>query len=186
MCIVHNENWVALIKNIIHADASEMLLAAVEALLADDGFSVTSTLSENAVTSAILFRSWGNANKMMFENVATEIVCDLEAIFKPANTYSVDLTFEEASALRYAAGYVCRALKKKFAADSELVECIDELVKDESDEGPDSTSEWTQLASRGGLVHISDSTYRVFHAMELVVRQRFQKGSVNPHPRNKK
>ena len=27
------------------------------------------------------FRSWGNANSIMFENVATEIVCELEAIF---------------------------------------------------------------------------------------------------------
>ena len=97
---------------------------------------------------------------------------------QPANQYSVDLTFEEASGLRYAAGYVCRALKKKFATDSEFVECINELVKDVSDECPDSTSKWTQLASRGGLVHINDSTYKVFHAMELVVWQRFQKGSV--------
>ena len=101
------------------------------------------------------------------------------ATVQPANQYSVDLTFEEESGLRYIAGYyVCRALKKKFAADFELVECIDELVKDESDEGPDSTSKWTQLASRDGLVHINDSTYWVFHAMELVVRQRFQKGSI--------
>ena len=81
---------------------------------------------------------------------------------------------------------MCRALKKTFATDSEFVECIDELVKDESEECPDSTSEWTQLASRGGLVHTNDSTYRVFRAMELymAVQQRFQKGSVNPHPRN--
>ena len=100
------------------------------------------------------------------------------ATVQPANQYSVDLTFEEASGLRYTAGYVCRTLKKKFATDFELVECIDELVKDESDEGPDSTSKWTQLASRGGLIHINDLTYRIFHAMELVVRQRFQKGSV--------
>ena len=52
-CIIPNENWVALIKN-IHTDASEMLLAAVEALLADDGLSVNSTLSEDTVTSATL------------------------------------------------------------------------------------------------------------------------------------
>ena len=50
---------------------------------------------------------------------------------QPANQCSIDLTFEEASGLRYAAGYVYRALKKKFATDSEFVECIDELVKDE-------------------------------------------------------
>ena len=78
--VIHNENWVALIKH-IHTDASEMLLAAVEALLADNGFSVNSSLSEDAVTSATLFRSWGNANSIMFESVATEIVCELEAIF---------------------------------------------------------------------------------------------------------
>ena len=75
---------------------------------------------------------------------------------------------------------MCRALKKKFATYSAFVECIDELVKDESEECPDSTSEWKQLASRGGLVHTYDSTYRVFRAMELytAVQQRFQKGSV--------
>ena len=64
MCIVRNEHWVALFKNIFHTDASEMLLAAVDSLS----------------TSATLFRSWDNANSIMFENVATEIVCDLEAI----------------------------------------------------------------------------------------------------------
>ena len=33
MCIVRNENWVALFKkHIIHTDASEMLLAAVDSL----------------------------------------------------------------------------------------------------------------------------------------------------------
>ena len=75
---------------------------------------------------------------------------------------------------------MCRALKKKFATYSAFVECIDELVKDESEECPDSTSEWKQLAGRGGLVHTDDSAYRVFRAMELytAVQQRFQKGSV--------
>ena len=57
-----------------------------------------------------------------------------DATVQPANQYNVDLTFEEASGLCYAAGYVCRALKNKFATDSEFVECIDELVKDGSDE----------------------------------------------------
>ena len=32
MCIVRNENWVALFKNIFHTDASEMLLATVDSL----------------------------------------------------------------------------------------------------------------------------------------------------------
>ena len=45
--------YIALIKN-IHTDDSEMLLAAVEALLVDDGLSVNSTLSEDAVTSPTL------------------------------------------------------------------------------------------------------------------------------------
>ena len=53
--ILYNENWVTLIKIIIRTDVSKMLLAAMEALLAGDGFSVNCTLSENSVTSAPCF-----------------------------------------------------------------------------------------------------------------------------------
>ena len=69
-------------------------------------------------------------------------------------------------------------LRKKFKTNAAVIECIDELVDHESEGGSDSTSQWTQLASRGGLVHVKDSTYRVFHAMELVVRQYFQRRHV--------
>ena len=40
---------------------------------------------------------------------------------------------------------MCRVLKKTFAAESEVVECNDELIKGGSDECFDSTSEWTRL-----------------------------------------
>ena len=72
--------------------------------------------------------------KYLIDNIFRQLIkikFPTNATVRPANQYSDDLTFEEASGLRYTAGYVCRALKKKFAADFELVECIDELVKDE-------------------------------------------------------
>ena len=45
---------------------------------------------------------------------------------------------------------------------------------------------WIKLASRGGLLHVKDSTYRVFHAMELVVRQFFRREGVEMLPSNPK
>ena len=43
---------------------------------------------------------------------------------------------------------VCRALKKKCATDSEFVECINELVKDENDECPDSIYKQVDTTSK--------------------------------------
>ena len=99
-----------------------------------------------------------------------------------------NLTLEEASGLRYAAGYVCRAMRKRFGSKNpDLLECIDELIDSangEGEDGLDSTSDWIKLASRGGLLHVKDSTYRVFHAMELVVRQFFRREGVEMLPSN--
>jgi len=92
--------------------------------------------------------------------------------------FNLDLTYEEESGLRYAAGYVCRAMRKKLGAkDPDMLECIDELI--DEGESSDATNDWTKLTSRGGLLHVKDSTYLVFHAMELVVRQFFRKNRIN-------
>ena len=92
-----------------------------------------------------------------------------------------DLTYEETCALRYAAGYVCRAMRKEFQSNPEVLAAIDELIDDsngEGDEGSDCSNDWTKLACRGGLLFVKDTTYRVFHAMELVVRKQFCKEQV--------
>ena len=139
------------------------------------------------VRSSLLFRQkWiividnipgGTPSPIFFQYVTDKIFRQLVKIRSPVETLRSthhnrdELTFEEESGLRYAAGYVCRTLKKKFITNTTMIECIDELVDHDSEDRSDSTSEWTQLASRGGLVQVKDSTYRVFHAMELVVRQ---------------
>ena len=97
-------------------------------------------------------------------------------------TNTTDLTDEETSALRYAAGYVCRAMKKEYKSNPEVLLAIDELVDDnngEGDEGSDYSNEWTKLTSRGGLIFIKDATCIAFHAMEVVVRQYFCKEKVD-------
>lgn len=96
------------------------------------------------------------------------------------HTNSEDLTYEEISALRYAAGYVCRAMRKEFNYNPEVLAAIDELidVSDGEEEGFDGSSNWVKLANRGGLVFVKDTTYMVFYAMELVVRKHFCKERV--------
>ena len=69
----------------------------------------------------------------------------------------LDLSCEEENALRYAAGYVCRAMKKKLGTnDSNMMECINDLTGD-GEESLDPSREWIKLASRGGLLHIKDN-----------------------------
>ena len=89
------------------------------------------------------------------------------------------LTFEEENAIRYAAGYVFRAVKKKIIKSSfdlkeQLVEIVDMLLQNDDDVGEqDASCEWMAIVDRGGLVHISDDLYRVFVAIELHIRKFF-------------
>lgn len=98
------------------------------------------------------------------------------------NTESVtplNLTREELNALRYAAGYVYRAVRKKItskADNEELLLSLEELLDDPEERGEDDCSrEWTNLSSRGGLLHVTDDAFRVFCAIEEVVRQHFHR-----------
>ena len=88
-------------------------------------------------------------------------------------THTVTLNFEEKNALRYTAGYVFRALKKKLKKSSnpskqELVLCLEELLGEEADE---ESHAWVTLIDRGGLNHVNDVTYMLFCAMELKLRE---------------
>ena len=104
----------------------------------------------------------------------------LEQEHHPSQQQSLDLTYEEESGLRYAAGYVCRAMKKKLGSnDPDMLSCIEELADSSENESSDPSNDWTKLASRGGLLTVKDTTYLVFHAMELVVRQFFRKSRIN-------
>ena len=79
---------------------------------------------------------------------------------------TTSITNEEANAIRYAAGYTLRALRRKIEASShrmkeELVLAIMELVGDE-DEHQEASAEWVNLTDRGGLWHVSNEAFMLF------------------------
>ena len=84
---------------------------------------------------------------------------------------------EEESALRYVAGYICRRVRQQLETSThqykdDMILCIMELSGDEEDELR-GTEDWINSIDRGGLWHVSDSTYGMFHAMEVEVRRHF-------------
>ena len=95
------------------------------------------------------------------------------------------LSAVEENALRYAAGYVCRNLRKKLERSShplkeELILGIMDLLDccDEDDDEEASSVTWLNSIDRGGLWHVSDTTFVVFQSMEEVVRQHFRKSNM--------
>ena len=86
------------------------------------------------------------------------------------------LSYNEKNALRYAAGYVMRHLKKvKRSAHplkDELEFCLTELTETNREQD-DESEDWVMAIDRGGLKHISNMTYMMFEAMELEFRSHF-------------
>ncbi len=85
------------------------------------------------------------------------------------------LTFEEMSGLRYAAGFVPRALRKKLRKSrhplkGELLLCILDLL-DDGDEEHDDSCKWVDMIDRGGLTHVNTMTYHAFVSMEMELRK---------------
>ena len=87
------------------------------------------------------------------------------------------LTYEESNALRYAAGYVPRALRKRLEKGShplkeEIILCLAETCDDEGDGGEtDFSADWTKEVSRGGLKLVNNKSYQFFYAVEMVIRR---------------
>ena len=96
------------------------------------------------------------------------------------------LGYEEANAVRYVAGFVCRAVKKKISSSSsplkqDVLLALWELLEDEivqysddedepSQDSMPSSSDWIKSVDRGGLIHVTEQAYIVFSAIEEVVR----------------
>ena len=73
------------------------------------------------------------------------------------------LSMYETNALRYAAGYIPRALRKKLQKSAELLKdqlilCLLDLLDDGKDEHVES-HEWIGNLDRGGLCHINNTCY---------------------------
>ena len=84
------------------------------------------------------------------------------------------LTFKEANALRYAAGYICYKLRKQLEASnnprrSELSSLIGNLI-DDAEADDNTAEEWIKNIDRGGLCHVNEHAYMFFVAMEEEVQ----------------
>ena len=107
-----------------------------------------------------------------------------------SGTEESSLTYEEINALRYAAGYVPRAVGKKLRKSkhplrAELTLCIMDLVDDANDV-EDQSQDWIKAIDRGGLTHVNDMTYQVFLGMELIVRRQLRGGQFIDRPKLQK
>ena len=78
--------------------------------------------------------------------------------------------------MRYAAGYVCRQLKKKIECGrhplkEELILCLMSLTKDgQFTEANGTDEEWLNAIDRRGLWHIHENTYSLFYALEVQIQ----------------
>lgn len=85
------------------------------------------------------------------------------------------LTFEEANALRYAAGYICYKLHKQLEASSnprksEFQHLIGNLIDKGETDDDNTAEEWINAIDRGGLCHVNEQAYMFFVAMEEEVQ----------------
>ncbi len=92
---------------------------------------------------------------------------------------SEPLLYEEQNAVRYAAGYVPRALKKKLENSGchnkkSLILCLIDTI--EADSGIcDESQDWLKLVNRGGLIHVTSRMFLLLSSMESVVKAYLKK-----------
>ena len=84
-----------------------------------------------------------------------------------------ELAPSELHALRYAAGYVIRRMKKRFGEDFDEFNftCCD-------DDTYEPSQDWVDKVDRGGLVHVNSRTFAFFHAMEVELRRYFNTSNI--------
>ena len=86
---------------------------------------------------------------------------------------TTELTYEELNGLRYAAGYVPRALMKiscsKDSNRTDILQCLLDFSSDGS-EPDNSSSDWINLVNCGGLMCINSITFELFLAIEYELR----------------
>lgn len=92
------------------------------------------------------------------------------------------ITTQEMNTLRYAAGYIPRALQKKLKKSAhplkdELQLCLLDLLND-GEEVEGTAEERLNLVDRGGLKHINESTFQAVLAMELELRRHLHPSSL--------
>jgi hypothetical protein len=119
-----------------------------------------------------------SASPAFYQHVSHRVFRDFvkrKHAFVEASVEASPITIDEENSLRYVAGYICRRVQAKLKSSSlqhkdVMVLFISELSGDEWDEGR-GTEEWTNAVDRGGLWHVSDTTYTVFYLMEEEIRK---------------
>ena len=96
----------------------------------------------------------------------------------PTVTSTTPITYEEANALRYVAGYVCRKVKQNIESSKHpfkgaLLLCMMDMCDEDDDTS--SSADWLNAVDRGGLCRVSEATVMLFHEIELLVRKVFNK-----------
>ena len=105
-----------------------------------------------------------------------------------------ELSDIEKNAVRYAAGFVVRKLRRSFEKQKQdrsvLVACLNQLIYDPTDlDDPDVAAEpevedmdyeaytkvWLSRTNRGGLLQVTNDTFALFWEIELVVYDLLQK-----------
>ena len=108
------------------------------------------------------------------------------------STPTVSVNDQEANALRYAAGFVCRHLRKKIERSThclkeELVVCLMTLVKGvQHPENTGVNEEWLDSVDRGGLWHVRENTFYFFCALEEEVQLQLKQLAQSAHAARKK
>ena len=97
----------------------------------------------------------------------------------------MNLTYEELNGIRYAAGFVPRAIKKKLQNKKKKLDnplnkdcllCLEELMSGDGDTEL-SSADWVNSINRGGLICVNDMTFELFLSMELELRSHLK---INP------
>ena len=114
-------------------------------------------------------------SRRLYTNIIKSHFCESSQSI-PTNSDVPELTTDEESIIRYAAGYVSFKLLKKYEKASSdfavsAVECLSAMAIDgEESSLLEYTTRWTALVNRGGLFEINDATYMLFRSIEMKVR----------------
>ena len=96
----------------------------------------------------------------------------------------MEMSDDEDQAVRFACGFVIRAVKKKMAKDKKYavyVEVLETMHDDviDSDDFFTYSTEWISLIDRRGLYKVSDEVFLLFRWMETIMRRFLTGRSVN-------
>ena len=81
-----------------------------------------------------------------------------------SETSTCEFTYEEENAIRYMGGYVIRKIREKKNMDVSFLEDSDKVYLQSH------SIDWINAIDRGGLIHITDSCFQLFLAIETVTR----------------